>query len=116
MKLYEHAKNYLNVLEKAEELTPDVLLDTLQAIQEDEGLNKKIENITKLVREFEANCKAIKEEEERLAAKRKTLENQIVYLKKYMQQQLEIMQLEKVKTPLFTVSIQTNPPGVHVSD
>ena len=114
MKLYEYTQDYLKVLEMAEELTPEVLHDTLQAIQE--GIEKKAENIAKLVRSFEASCKAIKEEEDRLSSKRKTLENQISYLKKYLQQQLEAVELEKVKTPLFTVSIQANPPGVHVSD
>lgn len=114
MKLYEYTQDYLRVLEMAEELDPEVLIDTLQAIQE--GLEKKAENIAKLVRNFEADCKVIKEEEDRLSSKRKTLENQIGYLKTYLQQQLEAVELEKVKTPLFSISIQTNPPGVHVTD
>ena len=114
MKLYEYTQDYLRILEMAEDLDPEVLVDTLQAIQE--GLEKKAENVAKLVRNFEANCKTIKEEEERLSSKRKTLENQISYLKTYLQQQLEAVELEKVKTPLFTIAIQANPPGVHVSD
>jgi hypothetical protein len=114
MKLYEYTLDYLHLIEKAEELDQDVLIDTIAAIRE--SAEEKAENIAKLVRSFEADAKTIKAEEERLAAKRKTLENQITYLKKYLFDQLETMGISKIKRPLFTISIQANPPGVDVID
>lgn len=114
MKLYEYTQDYLNLLEIADDVDPDVLLDTLQAIQE--SLEDKAENVAKLVRSFEADAKTIKAEEERLAAKRKTLEGQVVYLKKYLFEQLDATGIQKIKRPLFTISIQANPPGVDVID
>lgn len=114
MKLYEFTQNYLQLLEKADEIDQDVLIDTIAAIKE--SVEEKAENIAKLVRTFEADVKTIKTEEERLAAKRKTLENQVSYLKKYLHEQLEAMGIEKIKRPLFTIAIQANPPGVDVID
>ena len=107
-------QDYLNLLDLADDLEPEVLVDTLQAIQE--SVEEKAENIAKLVRSFEANAKLIKEEEDRLAAKRKTIENQVAYLKKYLFEQLESMNIQKIKRPLFTIGIQANPPGVEVLD
>lgn len=114
MRLYEYTQDYLNLLDLADEIEPEVLIDTLQAIQE--SIEVKAENIAKLVRSFEADAKTIKAEEERLAAKRKTLENQVNYLKKYLFEQLESMDIQKIKRPLFTIGIQANPPGVDVID
>ena len=112
MKLYEFTQNYLQLLENAEEIDQDVLIDTIEAIKE--SVEDKAENIAKLVRSLEADAKTIKAEEERLAAKRKTLENNVSYLKKYLFEQLEAMGITKIKRPLFTIAIQNNPPGVDV--
>lgn len=114
MKLYEYTQAYLSLLEKADELEPETLLDTLAAIQE--PIEEKAENAAKMIRTWEAEVKAIKEEEERLANKRKALENRALSLKGYLQQQLEVIGLEKIKRPLFTIAIQNNPPGVNVLD
>ena len=114
MKLYEFTQNYLQLIERADEIDEDVLIDTIEAIKE--SVEEKAENIAKLVRSFEADGKTIKTEEERLAAKRKTLENQVSYLKKYLFEQLETMGIAKIKRPLFTIAIQNNPPSVDVID
>jgi hypothetical protein len=112
MKLYEYTQDYLHLLEISEELDSDVLIDTIESITE--SVEEKAENIAKIIRTFEAETKILKEEEERLAAKRKTHENKVLYLKKYLFEQLEAMGIHKIKRPLFTISIQANPPGVDV--
>lgn len=114
MKLYEFTQNYLQLIDRADEIDEDVLIDTIDSIKE--SVEEKAENIAKLVRSFEADGKTIKTEEERLAAKRKTLENQVSYLKKYLFEQLETMGIQKIKRPLFTIAIQKNPPSVDVID
>ena len=112
MKLYEYTQDYLNLMEMSEELDQDVLIDTIEAITE--SVEVKAENIAKIIRTFEAEAKVIKAEEERLAEKRKTHENKISYLKKYLFEQLEAIGIRKIKRPLFTISIQNNPPSVDV--
>ena len=114
MKLYEYTQDYLQLLEIADEIDQEVLIDTIESIRE--SVEEKAENVAKIVRTFEADSKTIKAEEERLAAKRKTLENQVAYLKKYLFEQLDAMGIQKIKRPLFTIAIQNNPPGVDVLD
>lgn len=64
-----------------------------------------------LVRQ-QQNVATIKAEEERLAGRRKTLENAIARSKARLQWELEQRGLEKVKRPLCTVRIQNNPPSL----
>lgn len=114
MKLYELAQNYAQLLEMAEEMESDALVDTLESLQD--AIEEKAENIAKLVKNLEADVKFIKEEEQRLAERRRAIEVKIERLKTYLQEQLETAGIEKVKRPTITVAIQANPPSVDVID
>ncbi|BBW99046.1 siphovirus Gp157 family protein [Geobacillus subterraneus] len=114
MKLYELTENYAKLLEMAEEMDTDAIVDTLEALQE--AIEDKAENIGKLIRNLEADVKVIRDEEKRLAERRQVIENKIERLKSYLQEQLEIAGIEKVKRPTITVSIRKNPPSVDVID
>lgn len=112
MKLYELTENYLQLLEMAEEMDPELIRDTLESIEE--SIAEKAENTAKLIKSLEADVKAIKEEEKRLADRRKALEKKIENIKEYLQDQLELAGIDKVKRPTITVSIQNNPPSVRI--
>lgn len=114
MKLYELAQNYAELLEIAEEIESDALVDTLEALQD--AIEDKAENIAKLIKNLEADAKIIKEEEQRLAERRRAIEAKVDKLKTYLQEQLEIAGLQKVKRPTITVAIQANSPSVEVVD
>lgn len=114
MKLYELAQNYAQLLEMAEEMESEALVDTLASLQD--AIEDKAENIAKLVKNLEADVKVIKEEEQRLAERRRAIEAKVERLKTYLQEQLETAGIEKVKRPTITVSIQNNPPSVDVID
>jgi hypothetical protein len=114
MKLYELSSAYAQVMELMEEGESDSLRDTLESIQE--PLEEKAENIAKLIQSINADCEVIKNEEKRLADRRKALENKSTGLKQYLQEQLEHAGLSKVKRTMFTISIQNNPPAVDVLD
>lgn len=114
MKLYELAKNYAQLMEMAEEMESDALVDTLEALQD--AIEDKAENIAKLIKNLEADAKIIKEEEKRLAERRQSIEKKIDRLKQYLQEQLEVAGLQKVKRPTITVAIQANPPSVEIAD
>ncbi|MED5050599.1 siphovirus Gp157 family protein [Anoxybacillus rupiensis] len=114
MKLYELAQNYAQLMELAEEMESDAIVDTLEALQDE--IEEKAENIAKLIRNLEADVKVIKEEEQRLADRRRSIESKIVRLKAYLQEQLEVAGLQKVKRPTITVAIQSNPPSVEIAD
>jgi len=114
MKLYELAQNYAELLEIAEEIESDALVDTLEALQD--AIEDKAENIAKIIKNLEADAKIIKEEEKRLAERRQSIEKKIDRLKQYLQEQLEVAGLQKVKRATITVAIQNNPPSVKVVD
>ena len=114
MKLYELAQNYAELLEMTEEMESDALVDTLSALQD--AIEDKAENIAKLVKNLEADAKIIKEEEQRLAERRRAIEAKVERLKTYLQEQLEVAGLQKVKRPTITVAIQNNPPSVEIAD
>jgi transcriptional regulator of heat shock response len=114
IKLYEISQNYSQLLDMADVLDEQTFQDTLQAIEE--VLEDKVENIGKFVRCLDADIEAIKTEEKRLAEKRKALENKVTSVKEYVQHEMEVAGLNKVKRPTVTVSIQANPPSVDVMD
>nr|WP_246316759.1 siphovirus Gp157 family protein [Anoxybacillus ayderensis] len=92
----------------------DALVDTLQSLED--AIEEKVENIAKLIRNLEADAKIIKEEEQRLAERRRAIEAKVERLKTYLQEQLEVAGLQKVKRPTITVAIQNNPPSVEIAD
>ena len=62
--------------------------------------------MAKLVKGIDGDVIALKAEEERLAKRRKALENKQSNIKLFLENQLKTMGLDKVETPLFKVSIQ----------
>ena len=108
MKLYELTEIYNNVLS----LEDTEINRVLASIEEE--IEKKAENIAKLVRQLEAENEGIKAEEKRLANLRKAQENKIKSLKKYLEQQMIAMDRKKFKTSLFSFNIQKNPASVRI--
>jgi hypothetical protein len=66
------------------------------------------------VRELEASAAAIREEETRLAARRKSVEGKVTWLKAKALFALQAMDRPRVEGSLFTLAIQNNPPSVRV--
>ena len=114
MRLFELNQQYKQLQEMADDLDPMTLKDTLESIKE--SIEDKAENTAKLIRSWEAEVNAIKEEEKRLANRRKALENRVSNTKAYLFEQMKNAGLEKVKRPTLTVSIANNPPSVEVID
>lgn len=114
MRLYDLTNQYKQLIDMADELDPVTLQDTLESIQE--SIEDKAENTAKLIRTWDAEAKAIKEEEKRLKERRESLEKSISNTKAYLYEQMQIAGIDKVKRPTLTVSIASNPPSVDVLD
>jgi hypothetical protein len=61
-----------------------------------------------------ATADAIKVEQDRLAARRKAIENTVARLKRYALQALQTMDRDKITGTLYTLGVQRNPPSVQV--
>ena len=116
MTLYELSSEYMKLLAMMEdpEVDDDVLADTLEGI--DGELEVKADGYARVMRQMDADAKAIKAEEERLYARRKSLENRSAWLKQRLQDVMELTGKTKFKTELFSFGIQKNPPKVVITD
>lgn len=114
MKLYELTEAYERILELAEQLDAETLKDTLDSIND--AIEDKAENTAKVIKQLDADAEMLRNEEKRLAARRQAIENNARNLKRYLQESLEKVGMEKVKGELFTVAIQNNPPSLEVLD
>lgn len=112
MNLYELSSNYRAIQEM--DLDEETLRDTLDSIIGE--AEPKAENIVKWIRNLKGENIAIKEEETRLKNKRITNENKIKALSLYLEDFLKNSGLTRLKTGLFTLSIQNNPPSLEIYD
>lgn len=112
--LYTLTENYNNLIELLDnpEIEPEVLEQSLNEVAEQ--IEVKAENIAKLIKNIDGDIEAIKNEEKRLAEKKRSLESKKLRIKEYLYQQIKLLENKKVKTPLFSIGIQKNPPSVAV--
>lgn len=111
MRLYEIVDTYkaLDELEDTDELKQ--FLDTAE-----DALLEKVENIVYVIKQNEADMKMLREEEKRLAGKRKTLEKKNEFLIDYTYQSLNEVGMKKTKAGTFNLNIQKNPKSVNILD
>ena len=111
-KLYELSTAYnavLQQLEDTDETDLQCLTDTLDAIQS--SIEIKVDGIAKMLKII-SDTSAIDGEIERLQRMKKAATSKERWLKSYLQGQMELLGLTKLKTDLFSVNIQANPPSV----
>jgi hypothetical protein len=88
--------------------TEEALHTTIELNRED--FDDKADCYAKLIRSLMADADALKGEEERFVARRKNLENKAEWLKTNLQNSMTALDIKKLKTLLFTYTIQKNPP------
>ena len=114
-KLYELSTGYKNIEyhlengEDNEELA--AVLNSLDAEIED-----KAENIAKLIKNYESDINAFKEEEKRIAERRRTLENIVKRLKEYLFNNMKLTGKTKFKKGTFSFNIAKNPASVEITN
>lgn len=98
MKLYALANDYIALMQAIDndELPEECIADTLEAITGE--IEIKADNIACMLKNIEAEVKAIKEEEANLATRRKTKEKAYDRLKEYLSTTLQSLGIDKVET------------------
>lgn len=74
----------------------------------------KADDFGRYLRTREALAATIKEEEKRLADRRKAIENHVARLKRYAVMALQNMGRPKIEGAVFTLAVQKNPPSIDV--
>lgn len=121
MELYridERTRAHLDAMEDA--IDPEtgaldpVWLDQLDAL--DVEVKYKIESIGVVCRELKGDIATVKEEIDRLKARKASMEKRVEHLVDYVSSTMKSLGIEKHKSPnaLFTVYLQRNPDKVEV--
>lgn len=103
MKLYELATSYDQLLEVQEE-GGDVL-EALEMVEE--AIEEKVGNTLKVIEQFEAEAKIMKEVEARMAERRKAKENDAKRLREYIAIQMDRAKIKKVATDTHSVTVRS---------
>lgn len=93
-----------------EGVLPDELAELLAKVEGD--FKAKAERVALFIRELLSTAKAIKEEESRLATRRKSMENAADRLKRYLEANMLEAEQMRIEGKLVTLRIQLNNPAV----
>lgn len=106
--LYELSNDYLQVLDMMDDDTWDeqTVRDTLEAVEGE--FDYKADSMAKIIKSLQAKSDAVKEEIDRLTARRKSFENKAEFFKAVLFQNMQVIGKKKIKTALFTISIAKN--------
>ena len=92
------------------ELEDEVLLGAFDVAKEDLAI--KLEGYCKFIKNLESDIQGLKAEEERLNARRKTMENTVTRCKEAMKIALNTVGEKKIPCGSFVVSVQNSTPSV----
>lgn len=106
--LYELTDTYDTVMNMLydEEIDEQAILDTLEGIEMQ--FEDKADNYAKIIKNINSDIVAIKEESDRLQARRTALENKSRWLKDTLEANMKQLGKTKFKTALFSFNIQKN--------
>lgn len=110
--LYKLADDFARLAD--DDLPPEMIADTLEGMQ---GVfEDKLEGMLQLIKNDQAYSAALREEEKRLAERRKVADNRVDRLKEYIALCMEKGGLKKVRAGLQEVSTRKGVNSVVVSD
>lgn len=110
--VYELGQGFdtLWALLEEEVIDDEALEDAFQNLKDD--MAAKFENCCKYIKNEEADIAGLKEEEKRIASKRKAKENAVARLKDLMEMAMKKAGEKKLSCGTFTTALQNNPPKV----
>lgn len=117
MKLYELSTNYkqiVDMLDSADDNQFEVLLDTLESIEDE--IEVKADQIARIISSKVAESKMLIEESNRLIARSERIRKETEQLKGYLQDNMIKTGKQKFSTPLYNFSIRNNAPSVQITD
>tara|TARA_R110000751_G_scaffold34508_3_gene85377 strand:+ start:587 stop:1081 length:495 start_codon:yes stop_codon:yes gene_type:complete len=110
--LYELTNEFRKVayeLDSMDDLHPQILLDTLEAYRQ--PVENKVVQIAKYIKNIDADIQAYKTEEERLAKKRKSLQNKMDGIKQYAIHHMKAANILITDSGILTVKVGLAPPS-----
>lgn len=114
--IFDISERYLNILNLLSEdfIAPEDIEDALNAINDE--FEVKADNIVYVIRSLETDVQALKNEEERLAKRRKAIDNNIKNLKGNLEMMMRFTGKTKFKTTLNSFAIQKSKASVEIKN
>ena len=112
MTLYNLAENYKLLMAMAEdpEIDSEMLADTMEAIEGE--IDEKLDNYAVIINTIKTNVQQIKDEENRLADMRRSMENKQKKMLQVMTYMMTTTDHQKIKTSRYSFTVQKNPPSL----
>lgn len=112
--LYELAAQYQRDLEYIQNSDLDEqqaaeLLETMQG-----SIQDKAKNVAMVIRNMETTAEAIELAEKEMAARRKSIERKIDWMKNYLLENMERTGITKIESPYFVIALRDNPESLIV--
>jgi len=116
LSLFELAAQYreLKDLMETDELPPDVIRDTLEAVGGD--LEAKAVNVAKVVLSLEAHAEAIQQAGKAMTERARRVQGRADSIRAYLLYQMNATETTKVTCPEFSMAVRSNPPAVVIRD
>lgn len=116
LSLYDITNKFVELMDKVQEGT--ITEEEYNQLGEELAiqLQEKGSNIIGYTKNIELTINAMKEEEERIADNRKSLESKLDKFKQYVKENMEKLGITKMDTELGTLSIAKNPISVEVEN
>ena len=114
MNLYEVASEYKRLLEDIEagNIPEEAISDTLDSVECE--LSFKVENIACYIKSLQAESKAIKDEADALALRKKSKDAEAERLINYLMDAMKSAKKDKIETSKCRVTVRKNPESVIV--
>ena len=114
--IFDISERYLNIINLLSDdfVEPEVIEEALANINDE--FETKADNIVYVLRTLQADVEVLKHEEERLAKRRKAIDNNINNLKSNLEAMMRYTGKTKFKTTLNSFAIQKSKASVQVID
>lgn len=116
--LYELTGTLRHLLDLAQsgEVDQQTIDETIESMNLVQDTERKIEGYAIVLEELKASNERIRKEEKRLAERRRTQQNTYDRIRRTLLDQMKLLEIDKVKTDRYTVSIRQNPVKIVVED
>lgn len=116
MPLYQLADEFIAIAKALadQDMPEEVIADTLEGASGE--LEQKAWNIAALILQLDAETAMIKEAEQRMSARRRSLEKRVDWLREYLLLNLLRTGIAEISSPEFVVRVRDNPPRVVLDD
>lgn len=114
--LYELTDRWraLEALADSDELPPDVIRDTLDALEGE--LQEKATNVAMFIRNLESTADQIDAAAAKMKQRAERLRKRGESLNAYLLLNMQVTGITKIESPWFTLAVRKNPPAVVIDD